>query len=342
MKSLRLSVKLLLSLVFFGLILRVVRGAEFSGMLRQIEPAYVGLSLLVTGAMVAASCWKWHVLLVHQGTPVPYRHLFRLYLIGYYFTSLMPSNVGGDVARSYYVGKRIGSQSDAAVSVLLERVSGLVLLLALVVGAPMLRPALYAEPAVMVFVLASLVGLLILGLLAWSRQPLRQTAEAIRAWRQRSTDSRLAAGADRIVLRVRERALRFHGKLGRALRGLARDPSMLWAVAGLTVLFYALTWLNVYVSFRAFGVALPFRDVAAVVPVCMMVSMIPVAPLASLGLAEGAYVFFFRLLGVPPAASLAMGLLLRCKLLLVGLIGCGVYLAQGERIAARGQRNGHE
>ena len=334
MKSFRLAIKLLVSLLFFGLIFREVSGPEFSDMLRAVEIRYVAMSVALSAVMIAVSCWKWHVLLRHQATPVPYPVLFRLYLVGYYFTSLLPSNVGGDVARSYYVGRRIGSQSDAAVSVFIERVSGLLLLLGLVILAPALRPALYARPAVAVPALGAAALLVVLAALIRVRQPLKRSVEAIEAWRSRHGGGRFAAGLEALVRAVRDKALRFHQKLGRALHALKRDRSVLVPVLVLTVMFYGLTWVNVYVSFRAFGVQVPFLDVAAVVPVCMLVAMIPVAPLASLGLAEGTYVFYFGLLGVPAAASLAMGLLLRCKLLFIGLVGCLLYLGQDERLPA--------
>lgn len=342
MKSFRIAIKILVSLLFFGLIFRVVSGPDFLGMLEQIDPVYVALSLTLSFAMVAVSCLKWHVLLRHQGTPVPYRHLFRLYLVGYYFTSLLPSNVGGDVARSYYVGKRIGSQSDAAVSVFIERVSGLLLLLILVVAAPALRPELYAQPTVLIPATGAAALLVVLGMLLRARQPLKRTLEVIHTWRSRHGGGRVVEGVERLVEAIREKALRFHQKLGRALHALKRDRTVLGPVLLLTVLFYVLTWINVYVSFRAFGVAVPLVDVIAVVPVCMIVAMIPIAPLASLALAEGTYIFYFGLLGVSTEASLAMGLLLRCKLLFIGLIGCLLYLGQGERLPATQAGSNHE
>jgi uncharacterized membrane protein YbhN (UPF0104 family) len=60
-----------------------------------------------------------------------------------------------------------------------------------------------------------------------------------------------------------------------------------------------------------------------------MVAMIPIT-LGNLGIAEGSYVYFFGLLGMSSELTLAMGLLLRLKIIMLGAIGM---LAQaGERL----------
>jgi uncharacterized protein (TIRG00374 family) len=335
MRKSRFTWKLGISLVFFVLILQVVRGEDFLGRVRGIDPVFFACSLAVSGLMIGVSCLKWYLLVRQQGGTVPYRRLLRYYFIGYYFTSLLPSNVGGDVVRSYYLGREMSSQSSAAVTVFVERVTGLAFLLVLVVAAPLLVPGLYRAPAVLVPSIGAAVLLVTGMLLVRVRQPLKRVIDVLHS-----------AGADpgssvrQVVLRrlegwitrLRDASLSFHRKLSEALRVLRDTPALLGPVVGLTVVFYALTWLNVYVSFRAFDVDLSFTYVVALVPTSMMVSMIPIAPMASLGLAEGAYVYYFWLVGVPSAASLAMGLLIRCKLLLIGGIGLLCHLWLGEDI----------
>ena len=119
MKNIPQVLKIFISVLSFSLIFRLVQGADFTQMLKEVDLPYLLMSVALSVMMVGISCLKWHVLLAHQGSPVSYSILLQYYLIGYYFTTLLPSNMGGDAVRSYYAGKRIGSQTRAAVSVVL-------------------------------------------------------------------------------------------------------------------------------------------------------------------------------------------------------------------------------
>jgi len=337
MKRASLLVKAGFSVLFFLLIMGTVRRGELRRVLAAVDWKYVALSFGVAAVMIGSSCAKWQFVLRARGHRVGFLTLLRIYFIGYFFTSMLPSNIGGDVVRSYYAGKLIGSQSDAAAAVFVERFSGILFLLVLAVLSPALKPELYGHPLVIMPALGA-AGLL--GVVVWMwfrRDPLAGPEKFVQGL-LRASESLLrshpgavarvfnrAAGwiAGRLFASLRS----FQEKVGRLIRYLRDRPrGVLWLVA-LTVWFYFLTWINVYVSFRAFGVDPGFWNTAALVPVCMLMAMLPVTFLGNLGFTEGVYVTYFHLIGVSSASSLAMGLLLRFKLLCVGSIGCILYLS---------------
>jgi len=268
----------------------------------------------------------------------------RIYFIGYFFTSMLPSNIGGDVVRSFYAGRLVRSQSDAAAAVFVERFSGILVLLLLAVVSPLLRPELYQR---LLVALPAGGAVLLLGMVVgmwFMRDPLavpEKMIHGILKWSERRLEARGGAAtrlANRALHWLAHRlfaALRtFQQKLGLLIRHLRERPGILAWLTVLTIWFYFLTWMNVYVSFRAFGVDPGFRGVAALVPVCMLMAMLPVTFLGNLGFTEGVYVTYFHLLGISSAASLAMGLLLRIKLLTVGSLGCILYLGYRETAGA--------
>ena len=144
-KPLKLAAKLILSLAFFSVLLSFVQGNQLLELFSQINWFFFALSFVVTLVMVAASCAKWKIILDLK-RELSYRELFRIYLVGYFFSNILPSTVGGDVVRSYYAGRLIDNQDFSAVSVFVERFSGIFFLFLLVIVAPFFRPELYRSP----------------------------------------------------------------------------------------------------------------------------------------------------------------------------------------------------
>lgn len=312
MKTLRLLAKTVFSAAFIAFLFWYVGHQDLGETFRQVDARYLALCLLLSPVMVGASAWKWWVILRREGHPLPLGALYRHYLVGYFFSNFLPSNVGGDVVRSYRAGVQAGDQHAAAASVVVERLTGLLALLLLVVALPLMRLDLIGHPALWAPAAAAGAGfLVIVGAGLWLggrnwRSP--AAAGSVSGWRGTLT----AACA------------KFAARSALALSALRRDSGYRLRILALTLLFYALALLNVWLAFRAFGVQPAWRDLAALLPAAMFVAMMPVA-LGSLGLAEGSYVFYFGLVGIPPAATLAMALLLRLKILVLGAAGAVVY-----------------
>lgn len=311
------AIKLAISVVFLVMIARALRGESLTSALKQLDIAWAigsfGLSML----LVMAGSLKWRILLRIQGIREPYGRLLKLYFIGYYFSCLLPSNVGGDVVRSYQTGRQTGSQSKAAVSVFLERMTGYVCLLVLTILSPLLLPALLRDPVLLAAV--ALAAALLAGLIAVMF--LKKPGDLAR----RITDT-LCPGFMRPPMYKIIRAVEsFRARLLDALKAMRGHAPSTMAIILLTLLFYILTWVNVWMSYKAFGHDLPFAHAVAVTPVCLMIASLPIAPFGGLGLTEGGYLYFFSLAGVPRPATFAMALLLRLKVLMLGLIGMLCY-----------------
>lgn len=99
----------------------------------------------------------------------------------------------------------------------------------------------------------------------------------------------------------------------------------------LTLLFYILTWVNVYSAFKAFHVEVDFLAICALVPAILLVATVPVTLLGNLGYYESVYVLYFLLVGVDGAETLAMSLFLRLKMLSLGGMGFLVYLVYRQK-----------
>ncbi len=323
--------KALVTIAFFVVLFRWIQRHDWTAALRATDFVYVLLSLLIIPVMVASSCAKWHVLLRSQGHPVPFRTLFAYYLIGYYFSNLLPSMVGGDAVRLVYSGRRIGTFGHAAAAVFLERFTGILLLLTLVVFAPALRPGLYRHPAVWLPALGASGVLTGIAIAALGMRPLRRR---LRDLCEHGTGGGTPSGrAAALILKGARSLDRFLSKLDVGMGVLRRDRRVLVQVIALTLLFYVLAAINVWLAFRSFGPAPTPREILAVLPTALTVAMIPIT-LGSLGIAETSYVFYFGLLGISPAHTGVMALFLRLKLILLGAVGWMVYLTLDQPLRA--------
>ncbi len=317
-------IKALVSVAFFAFLFHFVNARQLAQTLKDMDGLYFSLSILLAVLMIFSSCLKWKISVKLTGGNVKFRRLCSIYLIGYYFSNLLPSNIGGDVVRSYYLGRTVESQSQAAASVFIERVSGMLFLLLLTATVPILRKGGYASPYLAFPALGAAALLFLFTILVFIPRPvdrLQKIATAILRWLHIPADCWL----DRLTTSITNAIRRVYEKIANAVKTAHHDKRTILQIVLLTMWFYALTWVNVYWAFRTFGAYPTFIEIASVTPAIMVVSMIPVS-LGSLGLAEGAYVLYFSMIGMEPSDALAVGLFMRFKVLLVGIVGSWFYL----------------
>ena len=108
---------------------------ELTRIVSQASVGYVGVALLIELFNVMPRGLRWRALLVTQGTREPFLRLLAIYLVGSFFNNFLPSNVGGDSVRMLRLGQLTGRGADAASSVLVERLCGLLAVLLMGVAA---------------------------------------------------------------------------------------------------------------------------------------------------------------------------------------------------------------
>lgn len=297
--------KLVVSLALVAILLWLVDWGEVGAMLRRTDPRYLALSVAAGILLNVVSAWKWQILLRAKGHHLPLGRLVHLYFVGYFFNHLLPSNVGGDVVRSYEISREIGSLADAVASVFMERFTGFTALMALAALSFMGNLGTFDD--------WRFSAALLVGLAAYAGLCLAVALEG-------PADFLARGRAGRLFGRVAEKVK----KLQRSIRSYRHRKGHLLAALAISALFYLLAILNVFVSTLAFGIHVPIGTLVVIVPVIMVISMIPVS-LGGIGLAEGAYVFTFTTVGAGAPAGMLVALLTRFKALLFGFVGGATY-----------------
>jgi uncharacterized protein (TIRG00374 family) len=335
-----LLIKLAVSASFLLLLGLNTNWHLFMERLREVDFRFFAISFFVSLLMISSSCFKWLLMLRLQGARPGFPFLMKTYFIGYFFTVLLPSTVGGDVVRSYYTGKEVGDHYTAATSIFFERFSGILLLLFFAIVTPFLRWPLLSYWRIIVPILGAVLLLTILLAYSLSEKLLNGTVSLLQSIARFSRDHfekvpfLNRTGISVKVVSVGDMLSRRGGKFFRTIRETAgyfrEQPSYLAWTVFLTLLFYVITWFNILVAFKTFRIEVGMFEIVALLPIIMLVSLMPIS-IGGIGLAEGAYVFYFSLVGVPVESSFIMSIFLRFKLMVVACIGLLFYLTFRDR-----------
>jgi glycosyltransferase 2 family protein len=239
------------------------------------------LAALMLAVQLLLMAWRWKLLVDHFG-PLKVSTSDLCWFLGasHLFGEFLPSTVGGDAVRTAMLA-RVTGLGTATLSVILDRITGLaMLLLIIVVLLPLLWWRLEQGAVVLALGLFSIGGLAALGALLLLR--------TMPSWIPRGV-ALLAQVA---------------GHMREALFSRSLGPRI--AVCGLLV---QLLCVGVFfVPGRALGVLLPLLDCLLLLPPALLLSAIPVS-LSGWGVRESALAGGFVLVGVPPADVVAVSIL---------------------------------
>jgi len=276
---------------------------------------YIALALAVYLVGQGISAVRWTALARPLGIQTPFADMVRYYLIGMFFNLFAPSTVGGDVSRVYYLVRdeqahaagRSVTTVHAAISVLMDRAIGMVVLVWLGAAGLLLFPEYpipsTARSVTLLFALALVVGVLLMPLL---RRVLPEDGHQL------------------VV------------KLRLAFRSYRTKWRALAAGVLISVLVHLMqTWMHVVMGW-ALGLDLPFSFCLIVYPLVGTFAAIPVS-LNGLGLREGGYVYLLAAVGIGTEMGVAFGLLLFLIVALDSMIGGVLFLLQKVPRPARGE-----
>lgn len=307
------ALRLVFSLGILGALLWKFDGADVLSRLGSIRPEAVAaaITLFVAGQWLNALRWRW-ILRPLVATVPATSFLFRLVMIGSFFSVLLPTSVGGDVVRAEMSKDFAGGRVPAYTSILACRIMGL--LATLFIGALALGWATFAyslgQSAVIAVLLCGAV-LLAVATLALSDQP------AVRSIRQQSL--RLVG--------------RFGSEIDRVVVALAGQRRLLVMAFALSVLIIVVAMIGtVTVLAAGLGIAAPMYMHWIAVPVAMVATLMPVS-FNGAGVRELVFVVLYGRVGVDPASATALGLAFTTLFTVVGLAG-GLVLVASRRATA--------
>jgi uncharacterized membrane protein YbhN (UPF0104 family) len=239
------------------------------------------------------SAYRWQIVARPLGFQQSLKQFTGFYFIGMFFNLFLPTSVGGDVVRAWYLDGGSRRRLAAFLSAFVDRCSGLFLLLALACLAmalcPMALPSWIAW-SVWTSGACALTGLFLLPSLA------RLTGRFARV-RRLSDNARL----------------------------YLRHPGLILACCGLSLIIQAANVVVVWMIGIALHAPIPAYYYGICVPMVTLLTLIPIS-LNGMGVREGGLVLFLAPLGIGESTALGLAFLWFSVFTAASLLGGGVYL----------------
>ena len=302
-----LVLRIVVTLFFIGTLCFLVRDEipQVRAALLGVNPLLLALVLSIHLVIIGLVSVRLRMFFKAFGLHFSLMETTSLSFIGIFFNNFLPTSMGGDIAKAYYVYKRARRKLASFASVLADRLIGL---FSMVCMALIGLFALWNKEAASIRWAVSLLFLLA----CFSISVL--------------FNRRVASGV-RFIFYPLER---FGGERMKgvydALHSLHQKQSLLWKSLALSLLVHTLAISSVFLLVRGLALDIPIFHLFLIFPLITTVSMLP--SLGGLGVREGAFVYFLAdRLG--KGHAVALSILWFGVLLFLSFIGGLFYLARG-------------
>jgi uncharacterized membrane protein YbhN (UPF0104 family) len=294
---------------------RLLGSATLAGLLawrldwRQVASAFAQLDvrywLLALGLFLLTqgiSAVRWQILGRTLGLGGRWRDYLAHYFVGMFFNLVLPTSVGGDVVRAWYLGRQqgvtpsMGRRTAAFLSVLADRVNGFAVLIGVACVAAMSCPLPLPN-----WIAWTVAGMGTACLLGFALLPI---LPRLRAWLP--SHPRLTPMLDGAVLCLRDR------------RG------MLW-VSLLSLMVQLANIILAWLIGVGLGLEIPPLYYGVLIPLVSLLTLLPIS-LNGMGLREGGTVVLLEPLHVGEASAVTLSLLIFAVYTMASLLGGLVYL----------------
>jgi glycosyltransferase 2 family protein len=294
---------------------------ELGKVFQRLNLGYFVLSLVAYAAAQLVIAFRWWLLLRAQSIHIDVLATFRLHFLGLFYNNIMPSSVGGDLLKAWYVTKHTDKRVEGALSVLVDRLVGLCGMVLMAVGAYLIflrgRMIEGGEDA------GGGLGLSLgafRGAIFWSVAVIAAAVVVLLVYPR----TRVAIG--RIGSRIAVRGTALLRRAWTAVVVYCSKPVTMLLALLLTLVGQSVVVAAFWLLGRNLGLDAEAKHYFVIFPISWVVAAVPVS-IAGLGVLEaGLVTLFTSLTAATGEGALALALCQRFVWVLVSLPGGGVHL----------------
>jgi uncharacterized protein (TIRG00374 family) len=273
------------------------------------------LAAAVYAATQAVSSVRWQLLARPLGFREPFGHYLRYYYIGMFFNLVLPTSVGGDVVRAWYLDGKSGRRANAFVSVIADRVSGVLVLLLLALAALRFRPP--ELPGWLAWTVAGMVGGALLTL----------TSLFLAGCLTRTQYSVLSTQCSEIgsANTWHSRLCNLQSAIWKLQSGIFPSLRVFQLSTALSVVVQLANVLVVWLIGQALHLTVPASYYLILVPTVTLMTLLPIS-LNGMGVREGGMMLMLAPLGVDGGTAITLAILWFAAFVLASIGGVFPYL----------------
>jgi len=308
-KIIFLALKILISISLLIFLFKRANIGNVWDVMRSMDfMIFIVVVFLYTVSQIV-STYRWSLFLPHAGIHMPFLKLVSLYYIGMFFNIFLPTAIGGDVVKSYYLYKLSGKGGDSLASVFLDRFTGFFALVTIALVSLIFGYNYVKDTYAPLFIILLATLFFSASLIIWNR--------SLHNWALVIISKIKLFGINKKVESFYNAVMLYKG-----------EPFILLRAFGVSFIVQFVSVTIFYLISKGFGMKVPIGYFFLFVPIAVSISMIPVS-LSGLGLREGAFVYLFTKVGTTDAQALAISLAAFAVMVLLGLIGGIEYMRLG-------------
>jgi len=253
------------------------------------------------------STLRWKLLLDAQGIKLPYKKLLGSYFVGTFFSTFLPTGIGGDMIRAYDTIRWSKTAIKPIMVIFVERLSGLFVLMIIAASILLFSGLEIKETSFLIWICAVFFVLIALFLLILLWKPVARISSKI---------------FNLPGLRIFRKWVK---EMYEALHLYRHKAKYIGWVLLVATLLQLVVVLHYYLIGVALGIPVPLIFYFLIIPVISLLLTLPIT-ISGIGVRESAYVFFFSAYGVLNASALALAWLSFSFVILSAVIGAVVYV----------------
>lgn len=304
------AIKIAVSALILWALFRNIDLALFWKTVVSVHPMAVVAVAFILIITQAVSTLRWSIIL-RKDMDISYLRLLSIYFIGMFFNNFLPTMVGGDLVKGYFLYRSSGKGDVSFASIFMDRYSGFTALMVITAIALIPGYALISGTN-----LPTLFALLICGFFFGS----------LFLW---------IGGLHNWAMKLFSR-IHFYGinkkidTFYNVLMSYKAKPDILAKTFACSVIVQCGVMIGHWFLGRQLGINAGIGYYFLFIPLTTTISMLPIS-LSGLGIREGAFIYLFAKAGVPTEQALTLSLMWFAVMAIVSLIGGFEYLRMGGR-----------
>jgi hypothetical protein len=302
-KTLPFLFKFIVSGSIFYVLLNNVNISKTIQSLVGIHKGYLTIAVLAMFIQIIVASTRWKIVLSQFDIFVSFKEVIQMIWIGLFFNQILPSSIGGDTIRSYYLYKKNHTLGLSVLCVLADRMIGLIALVIFVLATLTLAFDLITEPkarwGISLIAIGSTLGVIII--------------LTLNNYTKKVIHVKLIRGLLSISLKCKE--MIFSISPGIKLISISLGIHILTII---TITFLSLGMnLNIY-----------WLGLIIIMPLTSLIMVVPIS-IAGWGVREGVMVIGLGFLGVASENALALSLSYGILMFIIYLPGLAIWLMSG-------------